>query len=304
MSTAQTASDAFAFDTTTGELVRWTESEIGGLDASQFVEPVIGTYPTFDMVDGSPRQIPFFYYKPKGTGPFPVVISIHGGPEAQERPGFAAIWQYWVNELGIAVVVPNVRGSTGYGKSFVELDNGFNRKDSVKDIGALLDWIATQPDFDKDRVMVYGGSYGGYMVNATMVDYADRLAGGVSIVAISNFVTFLENTSGYRQDLRRVEYGDERDPAMRKFQEEIAPLNSADKIVDPIFIIHGANDPRVPLSEAEQLFAAVKKNGAQPWFMVAMDEGHGFRKKVNRDAMNAAVALFFKERLLKPAAAN
>ncbi len=296
IATASSAGDAWSFDLTTQQLTRWTESEIGGLDPAAFVEPVIGTYPSFDG-----KQIPFFYYLPKnkGPGPFPVVVTIHGGPEAQERPSFAPIWQFWLNELGIAVVVPNVRGSTGYGKSFVELDNGFKRKDSVKDIGALLDWIATQPDkFDAGRVMVYGGSYGGYMVNAAMVDYADRLAGGVSIVAISSFVTFLENTSGYRQDLRRVEYGDERDPEMRKFQEEIAPLAHASKITKPIFIIHGANDPRVPVSEAEQLFAAVKANGQNPWWLVAMDEGHGFRKKSNRDFMNAAVAMFFKERLL------
>lgn len=296
---ANSAGDAWSFDLASGELTRWTESELGGLNASTFVEPTLFTYKSFDD-----REIPAFIYKPKGAGPFPVVINIHGGPEGQERPSFAPIWQYWVNELGIAVVVPNVRGSSGYGKSYLELDNGFKRKDSVKDIGALLDWIAAQSDLNKDKVMVYGGSYGGYMVNASLVDYADRLAGGVSIVGISSFVTFLENTSGYRQDLRRVEYGDERDPEMRKFQEEIAPLAHASKITKPMFIIHGANDPRVPVSEADQLFAAVKANGQDPWWLVALDEGHGFRKKTNRDYMNAAVALFFKQRLLGQGTAN
>jgi dipeptidyl aminopeptidase/acylaminoacyl peptidase len=296
---AKSAGDAWSFDLVKGELVRWTESELGGLNADTFVDPELFTYKSFDG-----KEIPAFIYKPKGTGPFPVVISIHGGPEAQERPSFAPVWQYWVNELGIAVVVPNVRGSSGYGKSYLELDNGFKRKDSVKDIGALLDWIGAQADLNKEKVMVYGGSYGGYMVNASMVDYSDRLAGGVSIVGISSFVTFLENTSGYRQDLRRVEYGDERDPAMRKFQEEIAPLANASKITKPIFIIHGANDPRVPVTEADQLFAAVKANGQNPWWLVALDEGHGFRKKSNRDYMNAAVALFFKGRLLGQGTGN
>ena len=293
LASAKSAGDAWSFDLATGGLTRWTESELGGLNADTFVEPELFTYKSFDG-----REIPAFIYKPSGAGPFPVVINIHGGPEGQERPSFAPIWQYWVNELGIAVVVPNVRGSSGYGKSYLELDNGFKRKDSVKDIGALLDWIGAQADLSKDKVMVYGGSYGGYMVNASMVDYSDRLAGGVSIVGISSFVTFLENTSGYRQDLRRVEYGDERDPEMRKFQEDIAPLKNASKITKPIFIIHGANDPRVPVTEADQLFAAVKANGQNPWWLVALDEGHGFRKKSNRDFMNAAVALFFKERLL------
>lgn len=290
---ANSAGDAWSFDLASGELTRWTESELGGLNAASFSDPTLFTYKSFDG-----REIPAFIYKPKGAGPFPVVINIHGGPEGQERPSFAPIWQYWVNELGIAVVVPNVRGSSGYGKSYLELDNGYKRKDSVKDIGALLDWIGAQGDLNKDRVMVYGGSYGGYMVNAAMVDYSDRLAGGVSIVGISSFVTFLENTSGYRQDLRRVEYGDERDAEMRKFQDEIAPLNHASEIKKPMFIIHGANDPRVPVTEADQLFAAVKANGQNPWWLVALDEGHGFRKKTNRDYMNAAVALFFKQRLL------
>lgn len=296
---AKSAGDAWSFDLGTSELTRWTESEVGGLNPDSFVEPTLFNYKSFDD-----RPIPAFIYKPKGAGPFPVVINIHGGPEAQERPSFAPIWQYWVNELGIAVVVPNVRGSSGYGKSYLELDNGNRRKDSVRDIGALLDWIAAQPDLNKDRVMVYGGSYGGYMVNASMVDYSERLAGGVSIVAISNFITFLENTSGYRQDLRRVEYGDERDPAMRKYMEEIAPINHVDQITKPIFIIHGANDPRVPVTEADQLFAAVKANGRNPWLLVANDEGHGFRKKSNRDYMNAAVALFFVQRLLDDTASN
>jgi dipeptidyl aminopeptidase/acylaminoacyl peptidase len=291
MSTAKAPGDAFVFDVRDRRLTRWTESEIGGLNAANFVEPTLIRYPTFDR----PRTIPAFLYKPAKQGPHPVIINIHGGPEAQSRPGFSATVQYWANELGAAVIVPNVRGSSGYGKTYLDLDNGFKREDSVKDIGALLDWIATQPDLDKNRVVVYGGSYGGYMVLASLVKYSDRLAGGIDIVGISSFTTFLQNTQSYRRDLRRVEYGDERDPAMRAFQERIAPLNNADKITKPLFVIQGANDPRVPQSEAEQIVAKVRANGSPVWYMLALDEGHGFAKKSNRDAQREAETLFFQQ---------
>jgi len=277
-----------------GELERWTRSEVGGLDASLFIEPEFFAYDTFDQVDGRPRRIPAFIYKPKGPGPHPVIVSIHGGPEAQARPIFSSSYQFWASEMGVAVVAPNVRGSTGFGKFYVKLDNGRKREDSVRDIGALLDWIAAQPDLDADRVIVYGSSYGGYMVLASAVNYNDRIAGAVDIVGISNFVTFLENTAAYRRDLRRPEYGDERDPAMRAFLETISPLNDADKISKPIFIVQGLNDPRVPVSEAVQILAAVRANGGEAWYMLATDEGHGFRKKPNRDALSEAVALFIE----------
>lgn len=297
ISTARSSADAFVYDVAAGSLTRWTESEIGGLDPATFVEPTLIRYPTFDQdpATGTTRTIPAFVYTPPGPGPHPVVIQIHGGPEAQSRPGFSSTIQYWVNELGIAVIVPNVRGSTGYGKTFVGLDNGFKREDSVKDIGSLLDWIATQPQLNKDKVAVYGGSYGGYMVLASMVHFNDRLAGGIDIVGISNFVTFLQNTEGYRRDLRRVEYGDERDPAMREHLERISPLTNAHRITKPLFVIQGANDPRVPRSEAEQIVERVRANGGVVWYMLAMDEGHGFAKKSNRDAQREAETLFFRE---------
>jgi dipeptidyl aminopeptidase/acylaminoacyl peptidase len=278
------------------ELVRWTESEVGGLDTESFAEPEFFEYSTFDEVDGEPRQIPAFMYRPEEDGPHPVIISIHGGPEGQSRPYFSSTYQSWVEELGAAVILPNVRGSTGFGKTYVTLDNAMKRKDSVADIGALLDWIEEQPDLDSDKVVVYGGSYGGYMVLASMVDYNDRLAGGVDIVGISSFITFLENTSDYRRDLRRAEYGDERDPEMRAYFEEIDPLNNADKITKPLFIIQGLNDPRVPASEADQILEAVRANGGEAWYMGAKDEGHGFSKKSNRDAMTEAVYLFLQDR--------
>jgi dipeptidyl aminopeptidase/acylaminoacyl peptidase len=196
------------------------------------------------------------------------------------------------------VLVPNVRGSSGYGKTWLKLDNGMLREDSVRDIGALLDWIATQPDLDPQRVAVYGGSYGGYMVLASMTRYNDRLRAGVDIVGISNFVTFLENTQEYRRDLRRVEYGDERDPAMRAFLEKISPTANATSISIPLFVAQGANDPRVPASEAAQIVKTVRGNGGDVWFLQFPDEGHGFKKKANADYFRAATMLFWQQHLI------
>jgi dipeptidyl aminopeptidase/acylaminoacyl peptidase len=278
-----------------GPMTRWTSSEIAGLDASQFVEPSLIYYPTFDSVQDKPRQIPAWVYKPLSEGPHPVIISIHGGPESQFRPGFSSTFQQWIADLGAAVIAPNVRGSAGYGRDYVQLDNGFKREDSVRDIGALLDWIETQSDLDKDRIAVFGGSYGGYMVLASMVHYSDRLAAGVDIVGISNFVTFLENTEDYRRDLRRVEYGDERDPKMRAHLESISPSNQPEKITAPLLVVQGENDPRVPASEARQIVSAVRGTGQDVWFMNALNEGHGFRKKENRDLYAEVVNLFFQE---------
>ena len=290
--------DAFVWDFGKRAPVQWTDSEVGGLDKSAFVAPQLVEYETFDAVDGKKRRVSSFVYKPTGPGRFPVMLSIHGGPEAQFRPNFNAFIQYLVQEMKIAVVAPNVRGSTGYGKYFVELDNGVKRMDSVRDIGATLDWIARQGDLDARRVAVYGGSYGGFMSYASMIEYGDRLTAGISVVGISNFITFLNNTSGYRRDLRRVEYGDERDPRVRETLQRVSPLTNAAKIKKPMFIIQGANDPRVPATEAAQMLKAIRANGAEAWYMLAKDEGHGFQKKSNRDAQNAAIASFLKLHLL------
>lgn len=288
--------DVYSLSIPGNKLSRWTYSETGGIPSDSFVEPEVIRFTTFDKDEsGKQRKIPSFYYKPEGEGPFPVVIDIHGGPEGQERPGFNSFIQYLVNERKIAVLAPNVRGSRGFGKSYLKLDNGYKREDSVKDIGALLDWLGQQEELDSSRVVVYGGSYGGYMVLASMVHYNDRLSGGVDIVGISNFVTFLKNTKTYRRDLRRPEYGDERDPAMNEFLQGISPNNHAGKITKPLFVIQGLNDPRVPASEAEQMLAVMRENGAEPWYMLAKDEGHGFRKKGNRDHMVAAVILFLDQ---------
>ena len=288
-----TPSDVYSVDFNSRELTRWTASELGGLRPEDLVEPVAIEFTSFDG-----RSIPAFIYKPRHSGPHPVIVNIHGGPEGQARPGFAPTTQFHVNELGAAAIFPNVRGSAGYGKSYLRLDNGRLREDSVRDIGALLDWIAEQPDLDATRVAVMGGSYGGYMVLASLMHYGNRLRAGVERVGISNFVTFLENTQPYRQDLRRAEYGDERDPEMRAFLESISPLNRVADIDTPLLISQGLNDPRVPASESEQIVKALQANGVPVWYVLAKDEGHGFRKKTNRDYLNGATTQFLKERLL------
>ena len=293
---AKSPSDAWAVDTKTGALNRWTESETGGLDANAFVEPEIVSWKSFDG-----KAITGLLYRPPSSfaGRRPVIVNIHGGPEGQTQAGFLGRNNFLMNELGVALLFPNVRGSTGYGKTFVKLDNGVLREDSVRDIGALLDWIAAQPGLDESRVMVTGGSYGGYMTLASMTHYNDRFRGALCVVGISNWVTFLEHTEAYRRDLRRVEYGDERDPKMRAFLEKISPLTSASAITKPMFIVAGKNDPRVPYSEAEQMVAAVKKAGAPVWYLLAKDEGHGFSKKKNQDFLFLAMLRFVDENLLK-----
>ena len=245
VSTSQTPSDVYVLKLgrraeSARSLVRWTFSEVGGLDTSRFVEPELLHYPTFDLRGDQPRQVPAFVYRPGGPGPHPVIIYVHGGPEAQYRPGFSGRTQMWLAELGAAVIAPNIRGSSGYDQEYLALDNGFRREDAVRDIGALLDWIAQQADLDAGRVAIYGTSYGGYIVLASAVHYSDRLRAGVDVVGISNFVSFLENTEDYRRDFRRYEYGDERDPAVREFLQRISPLN--------LSLIHISEPTRPPVA--------------------------------------------------------
>jgi dipeptidyl aminopeptidase/acylaminoacyl peptidase len=295
LTSARSSTDVYSLDVATGKVDRWTESETGGLNTTNFSEPSLVRWPSFDN-----RPISGFLYRPPAQfkGKRPVVINIHGGPEAQFRPSFLGRNNYYLNEMGVALLFPNVRGSSGYGKTFLKLDNGKLREDSVKDIGALLDWIKTQPDLDADRVLVTGGSYGGYMSLAVATNYSDRIRAAINIVGISNFVTFLERTEGYRRDLRRVEYGDERDPKMREFLLKISPLNNASKIKRPLFVIHGKNDPRVPLQEAEQIVATVRQGSTPVWYLMATDEGHGFGKKKNVDFQFYATVMFMQQFLL------
>lgn len=302
LNSAQSPSDAYVLNLgsrllVAEKLTRWTFSEVGGLDTDKFSEPIPVRYPS--PVEGQENMdIPAFIYLPPGRGPFPVIIHVHGGPENQYRPRFNSQFQMWIDELGAAVIAPNIRGSLGYGSRYVTLDNGYNREAAVDDIGALLDWIARQDKLDENRVAITGASYGGYVALAAAVHFSDRLRAAVDRVGISNFVTFLENTQDYRRELRRQEYGDERDPEMRAFLQSISPLNNVDRIKIPLFIQQGKNDPIVPMSESEQMVKALRARGQEVWYMNALNEGHGYDKKENRDLYQQATFLFLRKYLL------
>jgi len=295
LTTARSPGDCYSLDITAGKVERWTTSETA-VNTEAFPEAELVRWKTFDG-----KMISGFLYRPpaKFSGKRPVLIDIHGGPEGQSRPGFLGRENYYLNELGIALIFPNVRGSTGYGKTFTKLDNGFLRQDSYKDINALFDWIARRPDLDADRIAVTGGSYGGHMTLAVSTFYSGRIRCSIDIVGMSNLGTFLEHTEAYRRDLRRVEYGDERDPKMREFLERIAPMNNLDKIKKPMIVVAGKNDPRVPVSESDQIVAGLKKEGTPAWYLMAKDEGHGYQKKPNQDFLFYADVVFLQEYLLK-----
>jgi dipeptidyl aminopeptidase/acylaminoacyl peptidase len=285
--------DVHVLDRGTGKLERWTRSEVGGLDPATFVEPSLVRYPSAAGI-----RVPAFLYRKPGEGRRPVVVLWHGGPEGQFRPAFGSFVQFLAAELGLAVLAPNVRGSDGYGKRYLAMDDGVRREDSLADIGATLDFIASRPDLDASRVAVYGGSYGGYLALASLVFHGDRVTAGVDVVGISSIPTFLRSTAEYRRDLRRAEYGDERVPEVLAVQERISPLRHVERLRSPLLVVQGRNDPRVPQSEAEQIVKAARENGAEVWYLLALDEGHGFQKKENRDTMTAAIALFLERQLL------
>lgn len=289
--------DAYSLSLADGKLIRWTFSEVGGLDPSRFVTPERIQFRSFDG-----RMIPAYYYRPRTASPdhpAPVLVQIHGGPESQYRPYFSGSIQYYVNDLGMAVIAPNVRGSAGYGKTYLKLDNAELREDSVRDIGGLLDWIASRDELAANRVAVMGGSYGGYMVLASLVHYSERIAAGIDIVGIASFTTFLKNTAAYRQDLRRAEYGDERDPRMQAVFERINPTANANRIQSALLVAHGKNDPRVPFSEAEQIAAIVRQQGKPVWTVYAANEGHGFAKKDNADYLSAVEVQFLIQEVIR-----
>jgi len=295
-SAADSGADVYKMDMATRNIERWTESEQGEMQPADMSVPKLIEWKSFDNM-----KISGFYYPvpSKFTGKRPVIINIHGGPEGQSMASSLGSSNYFTNEMGVALIYPNVRGSSGFGKTFIAADNWDLRMNSVKDIGALLDWIAKQPELDKDRIMIMGGSYGGFMTLATAYEYADKIRCSVDIVGISDFNTFLKNTEEYRRDLRRVEYGDERIPKMAEFFTKIAPLNNIDKIKKPMFIIQGTNDPRVPVTEAVQMRDKLKAQGKTVWYLEAKNEGHGFRKKENVDFQRLAVIRFMQEYLLK-----
>ncbi|HET7709670.1 MAG TPA: S9 family peptidase [Sphingomicrobium sp.] len=292
MSTAKSAGDVWTWGVGGRAITRWTNSELGPLDPASLAEPRLIRFASFDGL-----SVPAFVYRPTNVAPglkTPVLIDIHGGPESQTRPKWDPGAQYFANMLGATVILPNVRGSDGYGKRYLNLDNGPKREDSVRDIGALLDWVGRQPGLDASRVAVYGQSYGGYMSLASMIRFGDRLVGGVERYGISDFNTFLKNTEAYRRDLRRGEYGDERDPAMRAVFDRINPLANAGKIGKPMLVMQGANDPRVPRSESEQIVQALRSRGVEAWYVLFADEGHGFLKKPNNDLRREVETVFLR----------
>ena len=297
LSSAKSASDVWSLDPASLALTRWTRSETGGLDPALNVEPEIVSVRSFDKL-----PVSGLLYLPdpaKFPGKRPLLFDVHGGPEGQSVASFRGRNNYYLNELGIGLFYPNVRGSTGYGKKFVSLDNGpFQRENSVKDMAALLDAVRANPRVDAGKVGLTGGSYGGYMCYAAAVQLKDKLRATQCTVAISNFVSFLENTNAYRRDLRRVEYGDERDPRQRAQLMKISPLTRVNEITQPMFVITGANDPRVPKSEADQMVAAIRGNGGEAWHLVAANEGHGFAKKENADYAFLAQLAFWRKYLL------
>lgn len=292
----RTPNDVYSVDMNTGKIDHWYKGVTGGVDLDKLPEPQQIKWKSFDG-----RMISGFLYRPPATftGKRPVIVNIHGGPEEQYRPEFGYHNNYFLNELGIVLIFPNVRGSSGYGKSFHKLDNDMLRVNAWKDIGALFDWIKNQGDLDADRVMVEGASYGGYMALSVATNYSERIRGAISDSGPSNLVTFNENTAGWRRDLQRVEFGDERDPKVREFLERTAPVRNADKIKKPLFIVQGRNDPRVPATEGQQMVAAAKKNSTPVWYLLAKNEGHDWSKKANRDFRLYAIALFVQEYLLK-----
>jgi dipeptidyl aminopeptidase/acylaminoacyl peptidase len=295
VSAATAPPDACAYDLAAERLSRLTHAERAGLPEPTLVRPEVIAVPSFDGL-----RVPALVYRPRRPGPHPVLIWLHGGPEAQARPAWSALLQHLVTGVGIAVIQPNVRGSDGYGKTYLALDDGVRREGAIRDVGAVLDHVARQPDLDARRVAVLGGSYGGYLALASLVAHGRRIRAGVDVVGISDLATFLGRTAAYRRDLRRAEYGDERDPAVRAVLDRISPLRQAHRIRSALLVAQGANDPRVPRAESEQIVRAVRRAGGEVWYLLAHREGHGFRRQASRDQLHALTVLFLARHLVGP----
>ncbi len=284
--------DAYVLDVASNRLEPWTVSEAGPLDQTRFVVPRLAQFPTFDRADGKSRELPLYVYEPANPGPHPVLIVLHDGPDARFRPAFDPWIQYVVNELGFAVLAPNVRGSSGYGKSFGALARGALREDAIKDVGALLVWLALDSRFDKTHVVVSGTGYGGYMALAALVNYGERLRGAVAMAPITDFIGFVSGTAPESRGAAREEFGDERDTDTRMFLRRISPLSNADRITRPVLLAHGKNDRRVPIAQSDQLVNRLRARNQTVWYLKALDEGDSFARWQNREAYYRAFAEF------------
>jgi dipeptidyl aminopeptidase/acylaminoacyl peptidase len=285
--------DAYVLEVASNHLEAWTQSETGPVNAANFAAPRLLQFPTFDEQEGRPRQIPVYVYQPAAPGPHPVLIALEDGPPTQFRPSYEPWYQYMVNELGFAVVAPNLRGASGYGKTYRALGSGLLREDAIKDLGALLVWLGAQPGFDAKHVVISGEHYGGTLALAALVNYSERLRGGVDFGGITDFIGFLSNAPAYDQAAERAQYGDERDPDARAYLKRISPLTNADRITRPVLIVHGRNDARVAAAEAEQMLNTLRSRGGVVWYLQA-DEGRAFQSRLNRDAYHQAFAQFLQ----------
>ena len=295
LSTSYANSDIYEWNSSTGKVLPWVQNETGGIDASTIPAPELIKWKSFDGL-----EISGFLYPAakKFKDKRPVIIDIHGGPVMQSLPIFNNKVNYYTNELGISVIFPNIRGSDGFGKMFAELDNGIKKENAVKDIGSLLDWIALNPQLDANRVMVTGGSYGGYMTYRTAIEYNDRIRCAVEAFGISDMFSYKSTIDSVYKEFFTQEYGDDKEPEILEYFRKISPLKNAKKITKPIFIVQGKNDPRIPYTESEQMVATIKKNGGTVWYLLANNEGHGFSKQENIDYLFYATVEFIKKYLL------
>ncbi|HTB68585.1 MAG TPA: alpha/beta fold hydrolase [Steroidobacteraceae bacterium] len=291
----QSPSDVYLYEPEHNQVTRWTHSEPGAVDPQSFVPAQAVQYPTWDRGKAGQRLIPAFVYRPRTPGPHPVLIDIHDGPAGQFRPGFDAFIQFAVNQLGYVVIAPNIRGSTGYGKSFADLDNGPAREDAMRDLGALLVWIGMQKDLDRTHVAVMGQSYGGFMALAMLATYNDRLSGGIIVNGYASLPSYLGNGTPDEMASRRAEFGDERDPQVRAQLNRLSPLNSLAQIRKPVLVFQGLQDTPLQVQQAGQIVAGIRARGGEAWYVTARNESHDLSHSANRDAWLATVAQFLKK---------
>jgi len=284
--------DAYVFDTASKRIEQWTHSEAGAVDTAKFVLPRLIRFPGFERENPRDREVPAYVYEPTGGGSHPVLILFDGGSDRRFRPRFDPWIQYVVSELGFAVVAPNLRGSSGYGKAFAASGDGRGRDDAIKDIGAMLVWLRGQSEFDAQRIAVAGEGYGGYLALAALVNYGDRLRGGIDVGGISDFVAWLGSAPAPRQDQLRREFGDERDPDVRSFLRRISPLSGADRIAKPLLIIQGGNDAEVPAEQSQDMVNRLRSRGADVGYLLIKKSGRGLTTRRDREIASAAEALF------------